>query len=128
MTSNVTLLKEVLNRKDYADLLLQSDVVLLPYSKDVYHSRTSGPFTEALAAAKTVIVTDGTWMSDQLKSYGSGLTVLDRDVESLMAAMIKAVDQHKKLQAKAQRDCSRWLSFHNPERFIDTLMRTITLK
>jgi len=125
--SNVILLKDVLNRRDYADLLLQSDVVLLPYSKDVYHSRTSGPFTEALAAAKTVIVTDGTWMSDQLKSYGSGLTVLDRDVESLMAAIINAVDQHKRLRAKAQRDSSRWTSFHNPERFIDTLMRTTTL-
>ena len=100
---------------------MQSDVVLLPYSKDVYHSRTSGPFTEALAAAKPVIVTDGTWMSDQLRSYGSGLTVNDRDSESLMKAMIRTMDQYESFHAKAQHERSRWLSFHNPERFIDML-------
>lgn len=119
--TNVRLIKGVLPRNDYARLLMQSDVVLLPYSKEVYLSRTSGPFTEALAAAKPVIVTDGTWMSDQLRSYGSGLRVIDRDAESLMEAMIQAVGQYKNLHAKAQHERSRWLSFHNSERFFDML-------
>ena len=50
------LIDGVLSREAYADLLGGADVVLLPYSRRVYYARTSGPFTEALAGGKPVIV------------------------------------------------------------------------
>lgn len=51
---------------EYRRLLLDADVVLIPYDRDNYYARSSGVFAEALVAGKPVVVPAGTWMATEL--------------------------------------------------------------
>ena len=64
----VDLIKQPLASDEYRKLLLDADVVVIPYDRDNYYARSSGVFAEALVAGKPVIVPAGTWMASQLSS------------------------------------------------------------
>ena len=49
---------------EYARVLLESDVILLPYEASSYTTRSSGIFMEAIANGVVPVVTGGTWMSN----------------------------------------------------------------
>jgi glycosyltransferase involved in cell wall biosynthesis len=118
---NVRLIDEVLSRSEYNRLLGGADVVLLPYSRGVYYARTSGPFTEALAAGKPVIATDDTWMSDQLEHFGAGVTVADNDADDLVRAILEVQGRFEELARRARLQRENWVAFHNPARLVKLL-------
>jgi glycosyltransferase involved in cell wall biosynthesis len=119
----VHLIDGVLSRKAYAELLREADVVLLPYSRRVYHARTSGPFTEALAAGKPVIVTADTWMSEELEQHGAGLTFRDADVTSLAEAILAASDRLDELSRAAVSCRAAWVHRHSPSALVGALFQ-----
>lgn len=119
---NVQLVDQVLSREAYNRLLCGADVVLLPYSRRVYYARTSGPCAEALAAGKPVIVTQDTWMSDQLAEYGAGVTFCDGDAGGLALAILEVRDCYPALAEQAHLRRQQWVSFHNPETFVRLLL------
>ena len=108
------LLFNKLDSRDYHDLLSQADIVLLPYWRRIYSSRTSGVFMEALSAGKPVIVTDDTWMSDQLRHHGAGLSCPDRDPAALTQAMLRACRDLASLRQRAAVQRDAWVETHNP--------------
>jgi glycosyltransferase involved in cell wall biosynthesis len=118
---NVRLTDGVLSRERYLELLLESDVVVLPYAWARYRSRTSGPCCEALAAGKPVIVTEDTWMSDQL-AVGAGVTAVDGDPADLARAILEVRSRYRELAEAARRGRAEWLDRHNPVRFVDALL------
>ncbi len=65
-SSMVALYDEPLSAAAYKDLLLGSDITLLPYERNAYRARSSGILAESLAAGIPVIVPAGTWLSRQL--------------------------------------------------------------
>ena len=99
----------------YYDLLSQADIVLLPYWHSIYASRTSGVFMEALSAGKPVVVTEDTWMADQLARHGAGLLCADRDPVVLGRAIMAARDRRGDLAARAMERRAAWTDLHNPE-------------
>jgi glycosyltransferase involved in cell wall biosynthesis len=105
--SNVTLLREALGSKAYYELLHRADLVALPYWRSVYEARTSGVFLEAIAAAKPVVCTADTWMSDELARAGSGLLVKTADASDLARQLLKAEASRGALKAKAEADLDR---------------------
>lgn len=119
---NLTLIEEVLSSEDYAALLAGADAVALPYRKQQYFARTSGPLTEALAAAKPVIVTDDTWLSDQLVSHGAGYAIRDGDVVGLAQALQWTRDNIASLTELSRDRQPGWVAFHNPRTFVDMLI------
>jgi glycosyltransferase involved in cell wall biosynthesis len=119
---SVRLIPQVLDRSEYLQLLLEANVVMLPYSRGVYFARTSGPFSEALAAGKPVLVTNDTWMSDQLASGGAGLTMTDGDVDDLGRAVLGARQQIDELTLKAKQRQPSWLATHNPSSLVRDLL------
>jgi glycosyltransferase involved in cell wall biosynthesis len=120
---NVHLIDEILTRKTYLVLLHDADVIVIPYSRRLYHSRTSGPFCEALAAGKPVIVTHDTWMSDQLTRFGAGLTIGDGDTGDLARAILEARAHYQQLAEQARSSSAAWIDIHNPVRFVDALLK-----
>jgi glycosyltransferase involved in cell wall biosynthesis len=114
----VRLLRHALDEADYAALLREADVVLLPYWRSIYMARTSGVFLEALAAGKPVIATEDTWMSDELALHGAGLLVPDRDPAALAAAIRRAAREHRELASRAQADRAQVLARHNARALI----------
>src|SRR5262249_30390871 len=68
----VTFLSGPLGRGDYARLMNEADIILLPYSSAFYGWASSGILAEALSLGKVVVVPDQTWLSRQMKDFKSG--------------------------------------------------------
>jgi hypothetical protein len=117
---NVELIEHDLNEKDYQDLLHKSDVILIPYDQAIYHSNTSGIFTESVGAGKPVIVTNNTWMSSYINNC-SGI-VIEYDSESLSKAILKMCLEYKNYRQIANFKKDEWNAFHNPMNFFKSLM------
>jgi glycosyltransferase involved in cell wall biosynthesis len=120
--SAVRLLDGPLDQAAYQAELTAADMVLLPYIASEYGSRTSGPFAEALAAGKPVIVPRATWMSDQLHRFGAGLTFADGDAVDLARAITEGLTRIPELAGKANLGRAAWLRTHNPASFVDHLL------
>ncbi len=84
---SVELLEHPLSTEEYYTLLHSCDAVILPYRRREYAARTSGILAEAIAAGKPVIVTEGTWMSEQTSGHGAALTFRDGEGMGLSAAV-----------------------------------------
>ncbi|HXL84759.1 MAG TPA: glycosyltransferase [Casimicrobiaceae bacterium] len=121
---NVTLVDVALAVSDYAALLDSADVVLLPYHAEFYRSRTSGPFAEAVAAGKPVIISDGTWMAECARALGVGIVCADATPTSLAQAVVAASREIARLEQKAREAAGRWSAYHNPGRFMDAILRS----
>lgn len=122
-TGSVEFVLEALSPQGYHQLLCEADGVLLPYWRSIYRSRTSGVFVEALAAGKPVIVTEDTWMGDQLKCFGGGLLCRDRDPVDLAEKIWELGSHYESCAQRAADTRERWCKKHNPEALMDSLLR-----
>lgn len=120
-SNNVFFIMDALSSDQYYELLHNSDVVLIPYWRSVYQSRTSGIFTEALAAGKPVIVTEDTWMSDQLMEFGSGVICNDRDAGDLVRAIYELADNIDVIFTRSLLSAGEWRKKHNPDELFKAL-------
>jgi glycosyltransferase involved in cell wall biosynthesis len=119
----VRIVQKPLNEGEYNSMLSEADLVVLPYFQEDYHAMVSGPFVEALALGKPVVVTEGTWMSAQLAQFGAGLTVKNHDADDLARVICLARDNYRQLAERAAARRDIWTAFHNPSRFVDELLK-----
>ena len=118
----VKLIREPMDTRSYYALLASSDVVVLPYRKAVYHSRTSGILVEAIAAGKPVIVSNGTWMASQVKQHGSGMIIEEDNASDLARAVQTVAAKIDELRDQAEQKAVAWRARHNADRLLDTLL------
>jgi len=64
-------------RKKYEDLMINSDLILLPYISDLYRYRTSGIFVEAVVSGSIPVVSKNTWMAYELLKFDLQELVMD---------------------------------------------------
>lgn len=126
--ANIRLIDRFLSDEEYYRELEKADIVLLPYGRDKYYADTSGLFTEALATAKPIVVTDGTWMSAQLEKYGAGIMFRDHDVNDLARAILEARDNYPRLAQQARARQAAWLDYHNPDNFVNELLKVANIE
>jgi glycosyltransferase involved in cell wall biosynthesis len=122
-SDSLQLIPRPLGTGDYYRILHSADLVLLPYRRGTYYARTSGPMAEAFAAAKPVVVTEDTWMSEQLRRFGAGTTFRDGDPADLARAVIEARANHPALAERARANRPAWIKFHNPDVFFNLLLK-----
>lgn len=121
-STKIKIITEPLTTKEYYNLLYIADVVLLPYVQKEYASKTSGILSEAIAASKPVITTKNTWLSDQLKNYGAGLLIDDKDYVGLAQAILEAKQRMLELTEQAQKRSVQWVLYNNPTNFLTKLL------
>jgi hypothetical protein len=135
--SMVTLYNEPLSSDGYKDLLLNSDITLLPYERNDYSARSSGILAESLAAGIPVIVPAGTWLSRQLPpapiqidspSQGTGETVplgvvglAYHEIEEIPGLIREIVDHYPHYRQTATEFAAEWRLFHNADRLVQEL-------
>lgn len=124
--SNVRFIDRTLSTEQYYELIDKADVILLPYWRAIYPSRTSGILAEALAAGKRVIVTEDTWMSDQLERFPAGVTCRDRDPDDLVRAILEMETHREEYARRARAAGAAWADEHNPESFIGACAKAIS--
>ncbi|MDD3928061.1 MAG: glycosyltransferase [bacterium] len=120
-TQHVILLQDILDSNDYYRLLADADIVMLPYQASRYRG-TSGPFTEALAMGKPVIVTDNTWMSNQLKLLDTGIVCPEGDTDAFIQALLEMKTHLPQFVQRANDNRARWACYHSPENFINEII------
>ncbi len=121
---NIHLVHEAMPRPVYEQILVDSDIVLLAYQRSVYWARTSYPFAEAMAAAKPVIVTSNTWMSDQVMRYGSGV-VIEGDAQSVVSGLENMVRSYGDYAERARTASERWRQDNNADSLARVLVASL---
>ena len=120
---NVEILYESLTRIEYYSRLALADVILTPYEPDRYQA-TSGPFAEALAIGKPVIVSDNTWMSAMLeKGCGAGLTFPFADSQSLAKTLLLALRGFDELSRSAQLKKQDWIEKNGAQPLLQSIRK-----
>ena len=76
---------------EYADLIRSTDIGLLFYDGRTYYSRRAGILGELLACGKPVIVSSGSWLSDQLEE--ANFCYADRVVKAHEVGRVLTVEQ-----------------------------------
>lgn len=86
----VTILPAQISSQEIANMYMNSDLVLLPYARDVYEFRGSAVMIEAICSGRQVVALDGPAFVDQLRYFGAGSVVSD-----LGALAAKILDHSK---------------------------------
>ena len=76
---------------EYADLIRSTDIGMLFYDGRTYYSRRAGILGELLACGKPVIVSSGSWLSDQLEE--ANFSYADRVVNAHEIGRVLTVEQ-----------------------------------
>ena len=76
-----------LSPSDYAEMIRDADVALLPYRKAAFQARTSGVLLDLLATGVPVVATANSWSGCLLSTHGIGRTFPDRDAAAMCAAI-----------------------------------------
>jgi hypothetical protein len=63
-----------------------------------------------------LVVPDGTWMSEQLRRQGAGVTFDPWQADGLESAVERALDRLPELLSRALDRRTSFVAFHNPER------------
>jgi glycosyltransferase involved in cell wall biosynthesis len=125
--ANIRILSN-LSSTNYYEEIANADIILTTYisapfnGNTGYQARTSGIFTESVAAGKPIITTKDTWMSDQLEKYGSGIAITENSSEELMNALLEISAAMPLYKDKAAKAAEVWLSKHNAGAFCDTFL------
>lgn len=118
---NLILLSDNLSELEYYERLIQTDLMILAYDPKFYHSNTSGIFSECRSNGIPVIVSDETWMFDQLNKCG-GLSTKYEDEAQLSESILKVASNYEYFKKMAITQQREWNSFHNKEVFFNTLL------
>ncbi|MHB8727678.1 MAG: glycosyltransferase [Sulfuricaulis sp.] len=119
----VSVITKSLDKNAYESLVASADVILAPYWREIYSSRTSGVALEAIVGGKILIATKDTWMSDQTRLWQTGLTVENRSTDSLTDAVLRAIANKDTLILRARTAREAAAKFHSGKSFIEHLMR-----
>ncbi len=114
----ITSLPDPLSAKDYADWMLRSDCILLPYTSAKYRMSTSGIFVEAVSAGKIPVVRDNTWMADELRKHDLSELIIDW---SGPAQAIYAIYKCSVIREKLKEMQKQYRSFHSLRTFSSAL-------
>ena len=113
----VSLLDGPFSQTDYAALLANADIVILPYDAEAYRSRSSGIFVEALASGAPIVVTAGTWMAEQLQGIEAEGRVVGKvvrpDVESMADGLRQIIERFEHYRTDAMEHAPAWAARHS---------------
>jgi hypothetical protein len=113
---NVALLTDALEDSEYIGLMLEADLVLLPYRAEQYVARTSGILAEAICAGVPAVVPEGTWLSEQVRRHGAGATFQSEVPGAAAAETRRALGRLQQLRERARARRAAFRGFHNPDR------------
>lgn len=123
---SVELLESYLTEEQYIVQLDQCHYVVAPYDSAVYRDVFSGVVTEALAAGRPVITTEGTWAAQTVLGRGCGLTCSFGDCAGLARVLEQALEVCPELVKNAWEQRESWTSEHSYQAFLSTLLSGVT--
>ena len=117
---NVELHEGVLERDAYHDAIARS-VVLLPYFPSYYQWRSSGVYAEAKFLGAPVIVGAGSWIAEEVKSFGNGLVFEEYSAAAIAACIATAQREIGNLRERAAVCAQKFSAENGPDRCVDAI-------
>jgi len=109
-----------LSRQDYFTRMVNSDLLLMPYTGSNYAMQPSGVFAEGIACGVPGVVPANTWMSDRLnEGSGAGEIFAQTNPREITAAVSRAIGRLPELRAKAAASMGAWRKQHSVEAYVD---------
>lgn len=109
----VELVEGPLSSDDYMDLMLHSDVVLIPYSPIHYAARSSGVFVEAVAAGIPTVHPRNSWMGrNAIDKLGFGYS----KPSEIAAGLKDIIVNYPQYEAASGAYISEWRESHSAQR------------
>ncbi|MEX0808540.1 MAG: glycosyltransferase [Dongiaceae bacterium] len=119
----IELVERELTDGEFARLVTDATLLLLPYDREPYTERISGLFCVASACGTPCIVPDGTWMADQiLTGRAAGAIYSGDSVAAIVAAMGQAAGEAARLREDAARRAGHWTSRESGSALLDGLI------
>jgi glycosyltransferase involved in cell wall biosynthesis len=120
---NVELYADTLSARGYEELLKNADVVLVPYHREEYLSRTSGVMLEGLTTGKIIVSTEGTWMESELRKFDAAYELVpDKTPNALADALLKIADNFLSYESRRSNAAIKAREFHNPHTLVEKLL------
>lgn len=123
LKDNLILISERLSESDYLILFQFLNVIMIPYNSPMFIEGTSNIFTESAALGKPVVVSNNTWMSNELKKYSGGLEFEKGNVDEFAETVIKLAENYDEFAKKAADYSPVWKAKHNVENLVDLLLK-----
>lgn len=121
----VKLIKEIMEAEGYYQLLNDADLMIIPYDINSYRYRSSGVFTESLAAGKPVIVPENSWLATQVDETRSGIYHSPKDIPKTIIKIIENLDKYTK---SASEFSLIWKEKHSPDQLINCILNSSNLE
>jgi hypothetical protein len=120
--SNLTWVRGVLSEADYVELMAGADIILLPYSPEEFHYRTSSILAEAYSLGKPVVAIAESWLGLQVSKTGCGWLADSWDADGLRAVFKRiASGDVGILGPEAVAPMLEWCEQNRVERFIEAI-------
>lgn len=122
----VMVVERPLSQAEYNLVLNSIDLGLYPYEVIPYRQRTSGVFGEAVAIGKPAVVTEGTWMAQQLRAgRAAGTIFATHDPELIADAIARCIADLPALSEKALTCATAWRESEGIPAFVGTVLERI---
>lgn len=114
LDSRVEKLTGLLSNEEFLHVFLSADVVVLPYTPDMFRYRNSGLLVDAIYCGKPVIVVKDTWLGNLVQRTGCGIVINEASADAIDAALtsiITALPQYQdraKAAARSYFVCNSW--------------------
>lgn len=116
----VEMYEQPLEPAAYRGVLLEADIVLLPYDAALYRRRSSGVLAEALAMGRPAIVPAETWMAD---SAPTDAVIAFRGTADLIPATMRAIEDYSAISKGARSAARVWRHRHSAGSLVAQLIR-----
>lgn len=124
----VRLIDRPLSSEEYHGILRDADCVLLPYDPRFYGGQTSGIFTETVALGKIVLATRTKWMERSMQRFDTGVFIEEFSAAGILKAIERYLGNRKREEERAARAAERWCAYHNPDSYVEHLLRACGLE
>lgn len=120
--SNLTWVRGVLSEAEYAELMTGADIILLPYSPEEFHYRTSSILAEAYSLGKPVVAISESWLGLQVSKTGGGWLADSWDAEGLREVFRRiASGEVRTMDPEAVARMLAWCEENRVERFVEAI-------
>lgn len=113
-----------LTSKEYVNILYDSDLILLPYQLENYHSQSSGILAEAIGAGKRVLSTTGTWAGRQATDFRVGLCAPQDDWLSYGKETVRLIEIIMDNSSDTKIPVAKWIQIHNNKSFVKQILQS----
>jgi hypothetical protein len=112
-----------LSKQEINELIVNLDILLLPYNPRNYAAMPSAMFSEALLLGKVMVIPANTWLSEQAELYQAGVTTFsEHTLASIQKALGLAIEKHDQLQIMSEVAREPFNEYHNVDNFVKIIL------